>query len=477
MSIEKELKKGFLITFVSKYSNFIFELIISIVLARLLSPKEFGIVAVIFVFTTFFNLLGEIGVGAAIIQNKNLNNKHIQSIFNYTALMAVVSGVGFSLISYIIADFYENDEYIKIGHLLSFVVFFYILNVVPQALIRKEKKFLKLEGSIFVINVVSGLLAIYLALNGSSFYALVYREIVKSILLFIVNFHNSKFRIGYNFNIDGIILIFNYSFFQFLFNVINYFSRNLDNILIAKFLGATSLGFYDKAYRLMLYPVQTLTFVITPVLHPVLAKYENEPEVIYLHYKKILEILAFLGIPFSVFLFYSSEEVISGMYGGQWSASVPVFKILSLSVWIQMTLSSTGSIFQALGKTKLLFISGLISAFFTILGILFGIMQNDLEMVGYGILFAFCLNFIQGFYLLFVLGFKKTFFHFFIFFKLGAISGLILLGELILFEFLNCQNIYLSLFLKLILLIISLVFGAFLVKKEYFRMIIKKIKY
>ncbi|MEG3656113.1 lipopolysaccharide biosynthesis protein [Arenibacter palladensis] len=475
MSLKTELKRGILITFISKYSNIFFELIIGAVLARLLSPKEFGIVAVILVFTTFFNLLSDIGIGTAIIQNKTLNKVHLQSIFNYTLLIGITTGALFAFTSYPIAEFYNNNEYVRIGQLLSFAILFYTIDIVPQAILRKNKKFLKLEGAIVLINITTGIFAIYQANNGYSYYALINRAILKSGLLFIVNYYNSKFKYGSSFETEGIRLIYKYSSFQFLFNFINYFSRNLDNILIGKYMGSASLGFYDRAYRLMMYPVQSLTHVITPVLHPILSEYQDKPEIIYNNYKNILEFLAFLGIPLSVFLYYTTEEIIYIMYGEQWKNSIPVFKVLALTIWIQMTLSSTGSIFQALGKTNLLFYSGLISAVFMVTGILCGVLSKDLEIVGYGLLIAFSLNLLQGFYFLFVIGFKKPIFHFLRFFKVGFISGLLLF---IFFNFIKHIdiNIFVSLFLKSLFLLLSLFLGALVTGKKYFDFLLKKRK-
>jgi PST family polysaccharide transporter len=305
---------------------------------------------------------------------------------------------------------------------------------------------------------------------------LIYREILKAVILFIINILNSNFSPSRSFNLEGIKLIFNYSLFQFLFNIINYLSRNLASLLIGKYMGAANLGFYDRAYRLMLYPAQTLTFVITPVLHPVLAEYQNKPEIIYSHYKKILEFLAFIGTPLSIFLFFSAEEVILIMYGDQWMHSIPIFKILALTIWSQMTLASTGAIFQALGKTNLLFISGLISATLTTIGVLFGVFSKDLEMIGYGLLMAFTLNFFQGFYLLFSVGFKKSKFHFLLFFKLGFASALILFIKLIIVEYFAIENKYFSVILKGILLLTSMYLGAYLLKKEYLAFFHKKLK-
>src|SRR5699024_11938811 len=151
------------------------------------------------------------------------------------------------------------------------------------------------------------------------------------------------------------------------------FSRNIYTILIGNFIGSGALGFYDRAYKLMLYPVQNLTHVITPVLHPVLSDYQNRTEVIYQAYEKLIKILSFLGVPISVFLFFAADEIIIILYGNQWVGSIPTFKILSISIMIQIVISSSGSIFQSTRRTELLFISGVLSTIFTIAGISAGV--------------------------------------------------------------------------------------------------------
>lgn len=112
---------------------------------------------------------------------------------------------------------------------------------------------------------------------------MVFDSILKSLFIFILCFRICKLKINKGYSYSSIKKIQNYSSFQFLFNFINYFTRNLDNILIGKFLGASTLGYYDKSYKLMLYPVQNLTNVITPVLHPVLSEYQNQKDIIMKH--------------------------------------------------------------------------------------------------------------------------------------------------------------------------------------------------
>jgi PST family polysaccharide transporter len=190
---------------------------------------------------------------------------------------------------------------------------------------------------------------------------------------------------------------------------VNYFSRNLDNLLIGKFLGSAALGYYDKSYKLMLYPVQNLTHVITPVLHPILSVHQEDSDFIYQKYIGVVKILSLLGVFITAFSFYASEEIILILYGSQWKDSITSFRFLSLSIWAQMITSSTGSIFQSLGKTKYLFITGTISAVIIVSSIIIGILFKDLNTVALCVAIAYNINMFTSFFILIRKGFRKSF--------------------------------------------------------------------
>jgi len=466
VSSKSKLKNGIIVTFIAKYSNIIAQLIINSILARLLMPEEFGVIAIITVFISFFNILGGMGLGPAIIQNKSLDDKEISDIFKFSIIGALVIAIGFYFFSYFIAFFYTNKIYIKLGFLLAFSVFFSICNIVPNALICKKQNF-KLSGVINIcVNVGVGIITVTLALNGWSYYSLIVDSILKNLFIFIFSFIFSKIKIKKGYSYNAVKKIKNYSSYQFLFNFINYFTRNLDNILIGKFLGSATLGYYDKSYKLMLYPIQNLTNVITPVLHPVLSEYQDQIEIIYDTYIKVVKVLAYIGIFVSVYCFFSSKEIIRIMYGTNWDKSIPVFRILSLSIVIQMVLSSIGSIFQATGYVNKLFSTGFVSACFTITAITIGVMSKSLEVLAMGIVISFAFNFIQCFYVLMKHVFNKKFSEFLLNIKNVLIIGFIMVCGYLLTSRIYIDNVLISAIVKLVIGIITYLIGL-IITKEY----------
>lgn len=126
------------------------------------------------------------------------------------------------------------------GGLLSFSVLFSICNIVPNAILYKAQKFKQVGIINIIVNVIVGTLTISLAFKGFSYYSLVFDSILKSLFIFVLCFMACKLKISKGYSYGSIKKIKNYSSFQFLFNFINYFTRNLDNILIGKFLGASN---------------------------------------------------------------------------------------------------------------------------------------------------------------------------------------------------------------------------------------------
>lgn len=475
-NITNSLKKGIIINFIAKYSNLIIQIFITAILARILTPEDYGIITVVMVFITFFNLLGDMGLGPAIIQNKQLNKKEISDIFLFSIILAVVLSLTFYLFSYFISYYYKSNIYVNIGHLLCISVFFNTLNVVPNAVLSKKMNFKILGINSVLTNVLVGILTIILAIYGFSYYSLVINSIIQSILLFSLNYYFSKIIISFNYNKETIKKIKSYSIYQFLFNLINYFSRNLDNILTGKYLGVSSLGYYDKAYRLMIYPIQYFTFVITPVLHPVLSEYQNNKDIIYENYVRITKFLALVGVFISVFCFFSSKEIILIMFGDRWLGSVYCFKILSLSIMFQIVLSSSGSIFQATNSTKELFISGAYVALTTVTSIIIGVYLGKIEFVAMGVFIAYFINFNIVFYYLITIVFNKNFFKFLSNFKNYLLISTCMLIILKFLDF-SISNYLISLMYKLFIslvlyFLLIIITGEYKILKPYIKRIV-----
>lgn len=392
------LKQAALINAASKYATVLINLILTAILARILTPEDYGIVAVTTVFTNFFNVFADMGIGTAVIQDKELSEDDINNIFSFTVKQGIVLMLCFAVFSIPLSIFYNNSVYIPIGLLLATTLFLSTINKVPSAILMKEKRFVSVAAKTIFAAIGSGAVAVLLAFVGLGYYALVIQSLINGIVVFIWNYASTHPRFKWKYGKESLEKIKRFSSFQFGFTFVNYFARNADNLLISKFMGEAALGFYDKAYKLMLYPVNYLTHVITPVMHPILSDYQDNKKIIYDKYMIILKMLSLLGIFITSFCFSASNEIILIVFGDQWGAAVPSFEFMALAIWAQMLMATTGSVYQSVGKTDILFATGSVTAVMTVTGILLGIVQGDVTTVARNIMLSYNLQFVFVFY-------------------------------------------------------------------------------
>jgi len=470
------IKKATIINAVARYSTVIMNILFTAVLSRLLTPEEYGVVAIITVFTIFFSILSDMGLGTAIIQNKELTDKDVSSIFGFSLRLGIIISIVFCVLSIPISILYHNEVYKPICFILSIAIVFDTLNMVPNALLLKEKKFQLIGIRMVVINVITGVLTIILALIGFKYYALVFQSVISSVVTFIWNYSSTKPKFQFRYDKKSIEKIKSYSGFQFGFSLVNYFSRNLDNLLIGKIMGLSELAYYSKGYTLMLYPVANLTNVITPVLQPILSEHQNDKKYIYDQYLKIVKVLSLIGVFIVAYCFTSAKEIIMIMFGNQWTQSIPCFQILSLSIWGQMIAASSGAIFQSLGDTKNLFKCGIITTVLTVVCIIIGIFNRSILAVSYCIVIAYSFNFIITYVILIKFVFRYSLK---IFFENIYKDIIILLFILLTISYLpiSFNNIIYSAIVKFLICAILYISGLFITNQgRYVFLFANKIK-
>lgn len=375
------IKKAVAIYGMAKYSSIIIQLFISALLSRLLTPKDYGVVAIVSIFTILFNTLGNLGLGTAVTQYRDLTKQDIQDIFTFSEYFSVVLMLVFAGMAYPISIFYENYVYIPIVLLLTISTLFNTLNMIPDAILRREQKFLMIGIRMIVSTAVSGIVAVVLAFMGAKYYALVIQSILNAVIQFIWNFNTTKLRICLKFRYAPVKRVQNYSVNQFIYNLCNYVSQNLDNLLTGKIMGNEILAFYNKGYTLMRYPVNNIAHAITPVLHPILSEHQNDKNYIYDEFIKIIKVMSLLGVFITVVCFWADKEIIICYFGNQWYDAVNPFKCLSICICVQLMNALFGSIYQSLGCTKQMFQSGLFHISVSLLAIIVGAFTKNITLL------------------------------------------------------------------------------------------------
>lgn len=438
------LKKATTINACGKYATIIVQLIVNAVLSRILSPGDYGIVAIITVFSTFFLTLSDMGFSTAIVQCKDLTKKEVNNIFSFTIIIGVILVGMFSIISLGVSIFYEDKIYLKLGLMLNISLFLNTLNMVPNGIVNREKQFVSIAFRTVTACVLASIVAIIAAFCGWRYYAIVFQTILTSCIIFGWNCIKSKPKVDFNGCTSSVKKVLDYSGFQFAFNVVNYFSRNLDNLLTGKFFGNVELGYYNKAYTLMLYPVNNLAGVVTPVIHPILSDYQADTEKIYRNYIKLEKFLFIVAAFVAPACYLASAELITIMFGKNWEASIKCFELLSFAVLPQFVGSPAGAIYQSLGKTRLLFYNALINTAITVSAIFVGVfMGGNIVILSLCVSVAYCIHFFTTNLMLIQMGFNRSFISFLLDIKSELIFMSVVYVSTIFYPLSN-ENVFIS---------------------------------
>jgi O-antigen/teichoic acid export membrane protein len=404
MLVYGNLKKAIIKSMTGKFAVYIVQLVSLVSLARIFTPEQFGVVGAAAVFVMFFQLMTVSGLAPAIVYRKEFLERERDGVFTFTVFLGFFLCLIFFLIANSLFDWFGFSSGIEVFYFLSGVIFFSSISTVPMASLQKDIKFHSMAVAEILSEVISFGICFYLYFLGFTYIALASKILAVSFFRFVFYYYFSvKTNIGCAFlslNIGEVGRLFGFSKYQIAFNFLNYFSRNLDQILIAKYFGALTLGSYEKVIQIMRYPLQLFTFTITPALQPILTKHQDEPDVVEAAYYKVIIKLACAGLFVSTVSFWGASEIVYIFFGEQWGMVAPMLGLLSISIPLQMVLSSTGGVFQAFGKTKQQFFCGLFSSVVNVLAIVVGVFSGDVLFVCLLLPLAFLVNYFQAFYIL-----------------------------------------------------------------------------
>lgn len=410
MSKSNHLYPAILKSMLGRYSVYAANLLSMMVLARIYTPELFGTVAAIMVFFTFFQLMAEAGLGPAIINLGTLAPVDRNGLFGLTLVVGLVLAVIFTALAPLFLLFYGLPRVDEVVPYIAVSLLFFSACIVPNALLLREQAFFRIASAGLAAEVISTSVTIGLSQLIDPLHALAAKGAASAATLFCVGWYfsgNTEFgRPMPGSKFSAIKPLLGFSGYQFGFNFINYFSRNLDNILVGKYMGAGMLGAYDKAYQLMRYPLLLLTFAMTPAIQPVIRKHLGDPVQVEAIHRDFTFKLSLVGAAAGLGMFVLAEWIVLVMLGKQWLDVIPIIRILAIAIPVQVVLSTSGSFFQAMNRADLLFLSGALSAVVMVGAIVAGVMQRDIELLCWCLVAAFHINFVQAYYYMYRKVFK-----------------------------------------------------------------------
>lgn len=398
-NLNHTIRKSIFANFVGRYSNTLVQLVVTAVLARLLSPSDFGVIAVLTVLVTFFSFISEMGLGPAIVQY-DLKRNQLSALFWLTVLVGTILSMIFVLGGPLLAKLYHEPRYISIAKILAITIALSCWGIVPFALLRKRLQFRRIVMVEIASAILSGCVGIATAYANFGVFALALKGASYAFSMFALCIVASRFNPFERPLVRGTTTILSYSVYQFFFNLTNYFTKNLDKLIVGRLMGSNALGLYDMSYRLMLLPNANLTQIISPALQPIYAAHQNDKATIFSSYQLVIRALVIAGGLAGIGCFLCADEIIYLAYGKKWVSAAPIFAILSLSIAVQVVLSTVGAIFQAIGRTDLLSFSGALCAACSVAAMVMGALSGNLTVFAWLVSASFLLNGISTFHIL-----------------------------------------------------------------------------
>jgi len=378
MNLRQQVFHGLSWNFVSRLGSQFFQLAFSIVLARLLTPQEFGIIGMLLVFTGFAQALADGGLSSALIYRQDDNEAQRSTVF----WIQVATGTILSLVFYcgagLIANFYGLGILKPMSRLLAFVFIVQALGLVHNALLMKEFRFKAVAAATLGATAVSGVAAILLALKGYGVWALAWQSLISNCMLTLLLWIMSGWRPKLVFDFVAARQLGGYGLYLLGYGSLNYWLRNGSNLIIGKIIGAHALGIFARSYTLMLLPLNNVSAVFGQVMFPALARVQNNMPRFRQHYLTATRLIALITFPLMAGVAALSEPLILLLLGRKWAEVIPILQILSFVGMFQSIIHPTGSVYTALGKTKPLFyVSVLLLAAFVLImipGVRFGLL-------------------------------------------------------------------------------------------------------
>ena len=375
--LKKRSVRGGVATLGSQGATFVISSATSIILARLLTPADFGLVAMVTAITGFGQAFADLGLSEATIQSAEINEDQVSTLF----WVNVAIGVALTLLTIglapLLAHFYRQPRLEEITFLLSVTFVICGFRVQHDALLRRQMRFSALAARDVISSLLSAPVAILLAVKGAGYWALVAMPLTFNVVQMLLSWFMVRWipgmpkrdgKVGSLITFGGHVAAS-----YFVMNV----NRSLDNVLVGWYWGAAPLGLYSRAYNLLMLPVRQLSAPAGSVAVPAFSRLQGDAERFARYFLRTINLIVWIIAPVLAFLFVAATPVIELLLGSQWRGAAPVFQILAISAFGQLMLEAVIWIFISRGESKqllvlLLKISPCIVAGFVI-GLPFGI--------------------------------------------------------------------------------------------------------
>lgn len=365
--------RGAALTSGAQAARFVIRFGSTAVLARLLTPKDYGLVAMAAVVTGFVGMFKDVGLTAATVQRKDITHRQVSMLFWINLLLGCVMALVLMAISPAVAGFYREPRLIAITRVLGVSFVFSGLTLQHQALLRRRMQF----GTLAMLEIASSIfgvaIGIVMATLGCGYWSLVGMTVGATAanaagVWLVVPWKPGPPRRG-----SGTRPLLKFGSNLFVMDILGFFARQTDMFLIGRVWGPVPLAFYEKGFNLLMQPLWQINAPLGAVIEPALARVQTDPARLRRYFLSALEIVCGISLPLVVFVAIFAREIISLLLGPAWMDCVPIFRFLAPGAAVGVMMYSWGWLVIALGQGRKYWQTGLASALVIIASFIIGL--------------------------------------------------------------------------------------------------------
>lgn len=372
-AIGSRTARGGVVTIVSHGLKFALSILATAVLARLLTPQDYGLIGMVVVFTGFVAMFKDLGLALATVQRAEISYDQISTLFWVNVTISVAITLLMILLAPLIGWFYGEPRLTMITIVTSLGFFFGGLAVQHEALLKRQMRFYALSVIAFLSMMIGYVVGIFLAWRGASYWSLVFSQLALLASNVIGVWITCRWRPGAPKRNTGVRSMLSFGGNVTGYALINYVSKNCDNLVVGRAFGPQLLGLYTKAAQLLALPTDQINEPLSSVAIPALSRLADSPERYRQAYLRIMEKIIMVTMPAVILMLATADWLVLIILGPQWGDSARIFVFMGVAGLFQPVASTGGWLLVSQGRVRDMLRWALINAPISILSIVAGL--------------------------------------------------------------------------------------------------------
>lgn len=355
-NLKQKAAAGMIWTALQKYSTMFISFISGIILARLLTPHDYGCIGMLSIFMVLAGVFIDGGFGSALIQKKKPSQTDYSTVFYWNMGMSVIVYAILFLSAPAIARYYNIPILSPVLRIQGLVLIINAFNIIQSNQLRKKINFKAIAIVTISTSLISLIVTIWMAYNGFGVWSLVAQNIITASIPTIVFWFYVKWRPTWEFSWNSFRELFSFGFFMFLTHMINNISSQIQGLLIGKIYNPTTMGYYSKALSTEQMASQSISSVMSQVTYPLYAQVQDDRDAMINIIKRLTMTISYFTFPMMFLLILTAKPMFVLLYSDRWLQSVPYFQILCFAGMANCLISVNLQTISAVGKSKTMFV-------------------------------------------------------------------------------------------------------------------------